>query len=294
MSGKTWLLGVPIALLIAGCARNVPQDSHSGKDFSPKGAKTIALEGGEGSSRKDIVTYPGGDRVDWKVLEIPEGPKGVLEVKIHYKSPRPGLDLAFSVFDADFHEVGAAGPTPKDPEGSKSVKVDPVGAGTYYLQVYAPERGDAAEYLVMVRFKEADLLADAGGAAEPSDIPFPPSLPAVPEAEPDAPPPPPPEDPPGGTTPPDPIEDPVVAAEPVKAKVMNYQVSSSGLIITLDKGADAGIDRGWSGVVLRGSSDTTLDGGEFKIIKVTATRAVGKVNMSVDQIKANRYVLIQP
>ena len=54
-----------IALLVSACPKTVPQDSKSGEDAKPKGAKAITLDNNEGSAR-GIVTYPGGDRVDWK------------------------------------------------------------------------------------------------------------------------------------------------------------------------------------------------------------------------------------
>ena len=56
-------------------------------------AEKIRLdEDGEGRSRRDIVTYPGGDRVDWKVFQVPEGKDGILQVKIKYRPARPGMD----------------------------------------------------------------------------------------------------------------------------------------------------------------------------------------------------------
>ena len=58
------LLGAALALGVTGCPRNVPQDSHSGKDRSYRHPKKIKIEDNEGRSRRDIITYPGGDRVE--------------------------------------------------------------------------------------------------------------------------------------------------------------------------------------------------------------------------------------
>src|ERR1041385_3266385 len=58
-------------LVLASCAHNVPQDSNTGEDGKEKGAKPVTLENGEGRAT-GIVTYPGGDRVDWKLLELPD------------------------------------------------------------------------------------------------------------------------------------------------------------------------------------------------------------------------------
>ena len=60
---------------LAGCAHNVGQDDHTGADGKEKGAKTITLENGEGKA-KGIVTYPGGDRVDWKLRRAARSKRG--------------------------------------------------------------------------------------------------------------------------------------------------------------------------------------------------------------------------
>src|SRR3712207_4868278 len=89
-------VGLLVALL--GCAHNVPQDKATGPDGKQKGATPIALQEGEGKAH-GIVTYPGGDRVDWKFIELPAGQKGKLDLELKYRTPRPGLQVAFDVFD---------------------------------------------------------------------------------------------------------------------------------------------------------------------------------------------------
>ena len=85
-------------LWVAACANNVPQDRATGPDGKAKGAVPIALEEGEGRVR-GIVTYPGGDRVDWKLIELPDGKRGKLDLQMSWTTPRPGLSVAFDVFD---------------------------------------------------------------------------------------------------------------------------------------------------------------------------------------------------
>src|SRR5690242_17200769 len=85
-------------LVTFGCARNIGQDAKTSADGKIKGAKAIALDNGEGRAQ-GIVTYPGGDRADWKMVELPEKKKGQLEIKLSWTPPRPGLQLAFDVFD---------------------------------------------------------------------------------------------------------------------------------------------------------------------------------------------------
>jgi hypothetical protein len=178
--------GLGALLLVAAfgfgaCARNVVQDSASGKDAKVKGAKKIKIENDEGRAR-DIVTYPGGDRVDWKLVELPEGKKGTLDVQVRWQAPRPGLDLAFEVYDQYFQRVGRAKPSPGSGKRSKRAKVN--GAeGKMYLMVYAPERGDAAKYTVTVRFKERKQGAVMDASAIDKEILDPPVLPAIPEGD---------------------------------------------------------------------------------------------------------------
>ncbi len=81
---------VALAMLFIACAHDVPQDSHTGEDGKTKGAKPINMENGEGKA-KGVVTYPGGDGIDWKMVEVPEGKRGTLDFKLTWLPPRPGL-----------------------------------------------------------------------------------------------------------------------------------------------------------------------------------------------------------
>jgi hypothetical protein len=289
LGGGAWAAAtLAVSLLVgAGCAKNVAQDADSGKDFRNKGAKTIKLEGGEGRSRKDIVTYPGGDRVDWKVFEVPKGKDGTLKVRLRWSPPRPNLDLSFDVYDQYFHRIARAKPAPGSGRRLKKVTIKDASPGKYYVQVYASGRGDAGTYRVAVEFKEAAEVAVAEATA--SEIPDPPTLPAIPEApevtEAPATQP---------TTPTPPVVEPVPAAQPVKARVSKYEVSGGGtLMITIDKGKNAGVEAGWKGQVLGGSGQP-VRGGDFTVSKVSGSESQGKVGLSVDQIKTNNRVLLTP
>jgi len=88
------LLGVAALAALVSCAHNVPQDSNTGKDGKPSGARALVLQNGEGHLA-GIVTYPGGDRVDWRKVELPATSK--LELEMTYTTPRPGLRVAFDV-----------------------------------------------------------------------------------------------------------------------------------------------------------------------------------------------------
>jgi hypothetical protein len=293
-----WSLGPLLALLIGGvgCARNVPQAENSGKDYRNKGAKKITLEDGEARVR-DIVTYPGGDRVDWKVVELPEGVKGTLEIKLRWQPPRPGLDLAFDVFDSYFDRVKRVKPSPGTGDRSKRVKLKNA-SGKYYIQVYAPRRTDAGRYSLTLRFREGDTGPDADELLGMIDDP--PPLPAVVE--------------PKVLTPEEVAaqeaerarieEERRLAAEqnaanaatqaelnkPVYARITRTQRSSGGVIITINAGQNREVDKGWTGSVLAADGRNALAGGGFTVIRVTKQEAIAKVQLSIDQVRANPRV----
>ncbi|MEP6862253.1 MAG: hypothetical protein ABJE66_16635 [Deltaproteobacteria bacterium] len=167
--------------LVTACAHNVPQDSASGADSRPKGAKPINLENGEGKA-KGIVTYPGGDRVDWKLIELPQNIRGQIDVKLQWQPPRPGLQLAFDVFDEYNTPIVQSKRTSRKRSTSRirTATIDNA-KGKYFIRVYAVGRGDAGAYKLTVDFKEntGPIALDLSKV----DIPEPPKLAAVPEIE---------------------------------------------------------------------------------------------------------------
>lgn len=179
LTGVCTLLAMSVALAFGGCVKNVPQNAKTGEDGSLKGAKELKLENNEAKAT-GIVTYPGGDRVDWKLIELPKDKQGALTLTLRWTPPRPGLDLSFEVLNEWYHVVAAAKPNKSRRARKPIKKVTIDGAkGKYYIQVYASERGDAGKYALTAAFAESahdslDWLAVT--------IPDPPKLPAVPAA----------------------------------------------------------------------------------------------------------------
>jgi hypothetical protein len=352
MLGKSGCAALGFAILAAlSCAHNVPQDKATGPDGKVKGAKAITLENGEAKAN-GIVTYPGGDRVDWKLLELPANETGSLDIKLTWTPPRPGLQLAFDVFDEWNTPIVQSKKTSKKRSTSrvKTAVVDNA-RGKYFIRVYAMNRGDAGKYKLTVEFKPAagTLVTDLTKI----DIPEPPKLAGVPEAEatcdeftfdpknpacrtvcPTA------GAPPGWPAckgkcpdPPDPANeacwdkvcpnpmtqrskacmrqkekfppcdkanpDPEnwkcgVKDPPVVGRVIKNEVQGSDVVITIAVGSDNGITKDWTGRVLRGDSDTPIDGGDVKVIRVGKRETIGKVRMTTDQIAANPKVKLSP
>ena len=295
------LLIAGLAMLLMGCARKVPQHSNSGKDYRHRGAKAMELDGDEARVR-DIVTYPGGDRVDWKVIELPEGQRGTLRIKLRWRPPRPGLDVAFNVYDAYFERVGRAKPAPNTRRTRKSVKISDA-SGKYYIQVYAPRRTDAGRYTLSARFKARKQPKVLTAADLVAAIEDPPLLPEVVE--------------PKEKTPEElaaeQAEQERLAAEaaaqeeqdrldaarraelskPVLARVIGSRRSSNGVVITISAGKDRDIEKGWVGTLLRGSSDSPLPGSEFTVIRVRKSESTARVQLSMDQVRANSRVALR-
>jgi hypothetical protein len=167
-----------VTALMVSCAHNVAQDKNSGEDARIKGAKEMVLENGEAKA-KGIVTYPGGDRVDWKLIELPENQKGTLDIKLAWTTPRPNLQLAFDVYDEwNTPIISSAKSNKKRARGrTKSATIEKA-KGKYFIRVYAVNRGDAGTYKLTAEFKEQ--AANTGIAWEKVEIAEPPRLAEVP------------------------------------------------------------------------------------------------------------------
>jgi len=168
---------------VVGCAHNVNQDKATGEDGKQKGAREMVFENGEARS-EGIVTYPGGDRADWKVLELPDKKTGTLELTLTWKVPRPNLQLAFDVYDAYGYEVGATKKTTKKKaRGRKKETKLELAKGKYFVRVFAVGRGDAGKYELVANFTEASVEAGLNEYFLAQQVNDPPKLAAVPEAE---------------------------------------------------------------------------------------------------------------
>jgi hypothetical protein len=349
MLGKTAggaATGLALALLCS-CARNVPQDSATGPDGKIKGAKNVNLENGEGKV-SGIVTYPGGDRIDWKEVDLPEKTTGTLDFKLQWTPPRPGLQLAFDVFDEYNTPIVTSKGGKRRHRGRVRTATVENAKGKYFVRIYAPARSDAGKYKLTVDFNPT-VESTVDWSKE--EVPEPPKLPALPEViEPcddtnfdpkknecktfcpqvNAPPgwpacrgkcpdPPDPNNPacwdkvcpnpptkkakackisnfppcdPTAKDPDNPRCD--IKAAPVIGRIIGNQVSGSEVLITIGIGSEKGVDKGWTGHVLRGDSDSPLDGGEVTVIRVDKRATLGKVRLNIDQLEANGRVKLSP
>ena len=298
-----------LVLLVCGaCANNVPQDRSTGPDGKIKGAIPIAIDDGNEGKGKGIVTYPGGDRVDWKKIVLPEKQRGKLDLQMTYTTPRPGLRVTFDVFD-QFNTPVRQAALGKGREKSMSI---PSAEGTYFVRVYAPRRGDAGAYKLVAAFapEVKQVPLDVGSL----NIPPPPRLPPVPEPAPTSCPQHDPTNPtcadvcaPGAPANwpkclPPPVEKeppppPVVvkAPDPVPARVLKTEIQPDGSInLTISAGTEMGVAKTWRGHLLKGSTQLPLSGGGMEIIHVTKRTTLVRVRLTSDIVTANQNVILEP
>jgi hypothetical protein len=177
---------IAAAALAAGtaCARNVPQDRATGEDGKARAAVPIVMQpaptqasrGKTAGKARGIVTYPGGDRIDWKRIELPAKTRGTLSLKLSWTPPRPGLAVALDVFDQYGREVDLHQRRRRGRVRTQRAQIENA-TGAYLVRIYAPTRGDAGAYRLAVEYDPVDL--DAAGFPTPGTaIPEPPDLPA--------------------------------------------------------------------------------------------------------------------
>ncbi|MEJ7598311.1 MAG: hypothetical protein WKG01_10410 [Kofleriaceae bacterium] len=312
--------------LLAACSHNVPQHKSSGPDAKIEGAKPIELENNAGLV-SGIVTYPGGDRVDWKLIELPAGKRGRLDLAMSWKTPRPGLQLMFDVFD-EFNTPIVLKPTAT--RRSREASIDSA-RGKYFVRVYAKRRGDAGQYKMRVEFHEQTV---APPPPEP-DIPLPPVLAEVPRpvcpkfnveddtckkvCDPTAPagwPGCPPGSGPGGAPPPkcpvfntqDPtcksVCDPTAPPNwpgcpkappppPVTVRITKIDVVGSTTAIVIATGSDQKVTAQWTAILVD-STGHAVPNGAIKITRINKTSMLGTVGLISGTVSANPYVKLTP
>ncbi|MBK9030043.1 MAG: hypothetical protein IPL61_01680 [Myxococcales bacterium] len=177
MRNGIWV-GLAILATVA-CTKNVPQDLKTGEDGRTKGARELKIENNEARAR-GIVTYPGGDRVDWKMITLPKDQVGTVEFKLRWVPPRPGLDLSFEVYNEYYRMLDSAKPNTRkrSRKTTKSLSISNA-KGKLYVQIYASDRGDAGTYTLTAAWTPNPIDDDISWPDVP--ISDPPKLPAVPE-----------------------------------------------------------------------------------------------------------------
>jgi hypothetical protein len=170
------------AVVALSCANVVSQDAASGPDGKIKGAKPITFDDQNQAHATGIVTYPGGDRVDWKTFDLPAKKRGKLDIKLTWQPPRPGEQLAFDVFDEWSSPVLSSKNSKKKSHSHTKTGTIDHASGKYFIRVYAVERDDAGKYKLQLDFKP-EATSDIGWDPRKLDVQDPPPIAAVPGIE---------------------------------------------------------------------------------------------------------------
>lgn len=308
-----------LLVVVVGCANNVPQDRSTGPDGRLKGAKPLTFENGEART-KGIVTYPGGDRIDWRIIELPEKQRGKLDLQLTWKTPRPGLQVAFDVFDQWNQPIVAATGGRRGGRARSATINDAI--GKYFVRIYAPKRGDAGAYVLKASFEPQDTSGGIDVRSVP--IPDPPKLAAIPEPDPDCP-----------THDPQnkacrkvcafdaPDEWPAcgervkekqkkidadaraaaraacLANQPkdLRRRIIHVEVSGDTVTVKIDVGTDdqALLDTGWSAKVLQGDTENVISSGATVTLRSVGKQITrGSSGLTVDQLNSNPWVRLTP
>jgi hypothetical protein len=300
MSRTAYVAGFAIAS--AACAHSVREDAASGRDGTQAGARIVRIDHGT-ATLSGIVTYPGGDRVDWAEIALPEHERGTLDLRLGWTPPRPGLQLAFDVFDGANRPVASADSAGTDARrtGNRRSATVQGATGSYYVRIFAVERGDAGAYRLTATFRP-----DPEPAAPPVELAAPPrpgevsepELPCATSTDPGG--------PPCGDD-----REPGVAprpagrrfastdrigdvARPITSRIRSTMIQSSVVVVVIDAGTDQGVLRTWKATVLRGDGDAPLDGGDIILLRVERRIAVGKTHLTVEQLADNPRVRLTP
>lgn len=245
-------VAVLTALLVAACGgaqKPVLPDANSGTDSSWKTPGKLEIDSDSKSgTAADTVSYPGGDRTDWRRLKI--AAESDVTFTLNVTPSRPGLDVQLKVLDESYNVLGTG---VGEKSGRKKVVVKKAEPGKYYVVVYAPNVGDAGAYKLKVKVKPTPVV-DAGGtpvATGGPDVPLPDKLAAIPPGNSKS-----------GPKPPRPPREPKEPKEPkepvvvedtsktLRARIVDMASGGSGTILTLDKGSSAGLTKGAKGSIL--------------------------------------------
>jgi hypothetical protein len=289
------LLVPVLSLGVAACggaATNAHSGYPEGESAPWEKATKLSLNDNLEATAEGEISYPKRVRAKWYVVELPA--PGKLTARLSTETTVKGTDVALEILDAGFNVV-AEGQSDDDVGQSKKTReAKDARQGKSYIHLYALGRNDQAGYTVRLKLDpKPQARAEAPAPSEPvaDRTQFPwtvPNLPALPQVKGggggSASPPPP-------VAPPPPTEPPPPAGKTVRASIVEFGDSGSGVRIIVNKGQNAGLDNGMEGDVVSGGK--ALPTGHFKLRNCKADECEAVVpKATMDQIQANRAVVI--
>ena len=83
-------------------------------------------------------------------------------------------------------------------------------------------------------------------------------------------------------------------ASTIDRATSSARVTSGGVKITINKGSDQGIERGWSGYIVDKATKHQLSGSSFTVSGVKPNEAEATVKLSLTAVQNNRAVVVKP
>ena len=81
---------------------------------------------------------------------------------------------------------------------------------------------------------------------------------------------------------------------PISAKITMSRAVGPETMITLDKGLDDGVAKGWTGYVVDAATGGKLAGSEFALIQLDKRTSTGKLPYTLDEVTSNPDVVLVP
>jgi len=81
---------------------------------------------------------------------------------------------------------------------------------------------------------------------------------------------------------------------PIGAKITASRTVGTETMITLDKGLDDGLAKGWTGYVVDAATGGKLAGSEFALIQLDKRTSTGKLPFTLNEVDSNPGVVLVP
>jgi hypothetical protein len=291
------LVAGALSLALTACGGAPAHTGYADGEAEPweKATKLRLRETGD-ATIEGGVNFAKRERAKWYVLELPA--PGNMQAKLKMDPKSTGADVGFEILDEGFNVVAQPLDDNDIGQDDKLRNVQNVRKGKYYFHVFALQRTDVTDYKLRVRYDPLVPVATVQVTPEapvdprsvfPWTVPNLPALAQVPAAD----------DSPRGrkvTEEPDevkPVEpdDPWKNA-PITGTISEFQRTSQGVRIVINRGSGGGVEEGMVGTVVD-KSGRALPKGTFKVRNVKSDECEGVVGLTEDQVQANRRVKLK-
>ena len=131
-----------LGLFLSAC--KVRPDEKSGGDEERHKAKPLKV----GESQSDSVDYKGGDRTDWKVIELED--TGILTIEVALDNPKTNVSVF--LFDKYGKQVAKVVHTKDDENPLIRLIADAV-PGRYFVRIQAEHESDKTGYSINAKLR---------------------------------------------------------------------------------------------------------------------------------------------